>query len=236
MAMHVLGPVLNKALPTDSRPREWFSNLPLYPNPDYVHQFLDFVQADDYNTTNYTLTAVGSGSAAVGTTVANGNLALTTGNAGTDSENLQAKQLPWTLDATSPKRLWFEANLSVSNVADVDAFIGLSESATDVFSSTNYIGFRITNGAASIAALTCASSTATTVTTGQSAAAATLVKLGFLFDGGNVIKFYINRAYVGKSTTNIPTATAMAITAKVKANSANARAMNIDYWLVAAER
>lgn len=231
---HLTAPVKYAAKKTNSNQLEWYGNLPVGIDPDFPLEYNDFKVAGDYSTTNTTLTLVGTGTAAVGTaTNVNGLLSLVTTNGnGPDSNNLQSKQLTWKLEAN--KKLWFESNVSISNVSDVDMFIGLSIASTTLLTATEYVGFRVTTGAATIAAQTCLASTITTVTTGQSAVAGTLVKLGFQFDQ-NVVKFYINRSYVGQSTTNLPTA-ALAVSANVTANSANARTMVIDYWFVSKER
>lgn len=233
------GPLKNRVVSdiTSGSARQWYSGMPFLNDPDYVSQFNDFVKADDYNTTNYTLTLVGSGTAAVATTTneKNGALVLTTTGASSDSNSLQAKQEVWKLE--SGKQLWFEANIQASNVADVDLFIGLANTDTTPLDATDRIGFRMTNGAATLNYELSVGgvSTGTVATTGTSMQASTYKKLGFYWDGSSVVKMYVDRVLTNTVTANIPTAQ-LCLTAHIKTNSANARTAIIDYWYACKER
>lgn len=227
-----LGPVSHMTR-NDYTPRQWFGGLPIGESPDYCVQFNDYVKATDYSTTDYTLTLVGTGTAAVSTTSAeNGALVLTTTNSSSDSNSLQAKQEAWKLVAG--KQLWFECKVQTSNVADVDLFIGLASTDTTPLDATDRVGFRMTNGAATLNYETSVGGTATSATTGQSLVAATSATLSIWWDGAT-LRFFVNRNLVVATQTNVATA-AMALTAHIKTNSANARTATIDYFFVAKER
>lgn len=248
---HFTGPVRHAPKKSNSHPREWYRELPVGMNdPDYTHYFVDFLKATDYSTSDWTLSLVNTGTAAVGTTTnVNGVLTLATSGASGDLDNLQLKQDSWVLDTadgadSAGKRLWFETSVQPSNVADVDLFVGLSEIQTNVIStSQNYVGFRMTNGAATLAYQTCASNTQTSKTlavgsgAAQSLTTSAYTKLGFVFYNGGAVDFYVNRAYILTITTNIPAAaTGLAPVFEIKTNSANARNVLIDYLYIAKER
>lgn len=234
MATHFLGPVLNRE--KADHPRGVFSNLPVGMGPEVVSLYNDFVRATDYSTSDFTLTAVGSGTAAVATTTGqvNGYLVLTTTNTSGDSNSLQGKQNSFQL--TVGKRLWLEVGAKAATVTDIDALIALAVADTTPLDASDYVGFLVANGSGAVAAKTVASSTATTLSAVGTLVAATDMKLGLVWDGISKVSFYINRSLVGSSTTNIPTATPLAITAHVKTNSANARTLSIDYVFAAQER
>lgn len=244
---HLSGPVRNTAKKENSNEREWFSNLPLsHSDPDFFYYTNDFSSIGNYNTTDWTLTLVGTGTVAVSTTTnsANGTLLITTGAAnGPDSNNVQLKEASWLLDSSvgandasqAGKRLWFETKLRVSNVADVDLFIGLAQISTTVQSANDRVGFRMTTGAALLNVETSVGGVATSVSSTQSMVAATDIRLGFMYEGGNSVRFFVNRGWVKTVTTNLPTAV-MAPGIYVAANSANARTSLVDYFSIHKER
>lgn len=240
---HISHPIKYKAQKENSNGKEWFSNLQIGNDPDFAIYNKDFNLTTHYSTSDYTLTLVGTGTEAVSTTLVNGILVSTTTNSSSDSNNLQNKIPCWTLDATSTsndatsagKRIWWETSISATRVADVDLFIGLSELNTTLLASANYVGFRISNGSAAIACVNAKASAASTIASGVSAVASTSIRLGFLFDGGNAIKFYINRGWVATQTANLPTVV-MAESLHIKTNSSNAAVVNQDYVFIAKER
>lgn len=247
---HFTGPIRNAPKRGSLNDRSWFSELPVgMTDPDYTHLLYDFQVATDYDTTKWTITGAGTPTAAVGTTTnINGLLTLTTTNTSADACIVQGKQDSWKLDTTAGadpagKRLWFEASVKPSNVATLDMFVGLSEIQSDVItSSQNYVGFRMTTGAATLAYQTALAGTQTSVTTVYGGSASTYsmlttaqTLLGFTWAQGNHINFFVNRAYVATISTNLPTA-GMAPAFDIITNSANARTLLVDYIYIAKER
>jgi hypothetical protein len=232
MATRFLGPVQNREKGDGSR--QWFSNLPMGYGPEVVEYYNDFLSAQDYNTTNFTLTLVGTGTAAVNTTSNNnGLLLLTTTNTSADSNSLQGKQESFKIQ--SGKRLWFETKLQASRVTDADILIALAKTDTTPLDDSDYVGFKVTNGAATVDAKTVASSSATTTSAVATLVAATDMTLGFYWDGISRVYFFANRGLVATHTATIPSA-GLALTAHIKTNSANASVLTIDYLYAAQER
>jgi hypothetical protein len=232
MTAHLTGPLLEKGGPNPGT-REWFSGLPMGAMPDLAVMSKDFTVASEYAAADYTATVTGSGTTAVSTSAINGALVLTNSAANADAISMQSKQVCWKLVAG--KRAWFEAKLQMSDPTKSDLFVGLANTDTTPLDATDRIGFRITNGAATIAAQTSVGGSATSTATGQSAVAATDITLGIAWDGGASLKFFINRALTNTITTNIATA-AMALTIHLANGEAVAKTATIDYVFVAKER
>lgn len=183
-----------------------------------------------------------------------GALILTTGSTAGNYANVQNKVLNWLLDpsivannhpAQTSKKLWFETAVWVDTSAtDVDAFIGLSETQTNLVGlSQNYVGFRIRNSGNTVNFV---SSTANVVTSSTAFAPQgsvttsiqpnTLVKLGFVFDNSNSINYYVNRNFVGTSGPGTFPTSPLATSLQITTNSANNRTMLVDYFYVCKTR
>jgi hypothetical protein len=246
---HIGGPVKQKLLKRRQNNRSWFGDLPIGMNdPDYVHYLNDFKTTADYTSGDWTLTEVGTGSQAISTSATagvNGIMVLTTGGTTGNSENLQNSIYSAKCDATltanthtlqSFKRTWFEASVAMSNVATCDMFVGLSISNTTLGTPTECAGFTMTTGGATVSCISALASTVTTIsaetggsTNAFSATAATYMTLGFVFDSANSIHYYINRNFIGTSTTNLPAA-ALSPAFYIETHSGNARTLSIDYF------
>jgi hypothetical protein len=260
---HLTGPIRHTTKYRDQSNRAWFQNLPVGMNdPDFVNDFIDFTKAGQYSTTDYTLSSSANGSlstAAVNTSgtnnigssaqSVNGALLLQTGSTAGNFTNVQNKVLAWILDRSlvpnihslqSAKQLWFEAAFSadLSN-SDVDCFVGLSEIQNSIIGSAglsqNYIGFRVTNGAATLAMVASTAGSVSKLTTSvgsgnsNSIALGTLTRVGFVFSGSNNVDFYVNRNYMNSlQITNLPTSP-MAVAFQICTNSAVNRSMVVDY-------
>lgn len=248
---HLSGPVRHTTRLRSQSERAWFRELPIGMNdPDFVHQFVDFVNVTDYSTTDYTLGSSGTGtSAAVNTSssAANGALQLQTGSTAGNYASVQNKALAWLLDRTlvanthanqSHKRLWFEAQFT-ADVAfnDVDTFVGLSETQANIVGlSQNFVGFRVQNGSA---LLRYQSSTAG-VTTSQTVSAGSansvslvpgqMVRVGFMFDNANNVDFYINRNFMGRVGSAAIPSSPLALSVMIAtSSSAQSRGLTLDY-------
>lgn len=236
MATHFLGPVLNRDI--IDHQRGWFSNLPVGNSPDYVKYFNDFVNTADYAATDWTITTTeaGAGDAteAIGANTLNGTLVITNDAASADLDSLQLNEE--TFAFTAGKRLWYECKFKVSDVALCTAYVGLGVTDTTPLTTSDRIGFQITSGAATILFKNCGSSvTETSTSTGVAAVADTYVTVGFYYDGGTKVNYYVNRAYKGTIGSNLP-AVNICPTLYVKNGEAVAKVLTVDYIYVMGER
>ncbi len=236
MAVRFTGPVLNRVLENGSR--EWFSNLPVSSGPDYVVYFNDFLVAQDYAAADWviTTTEAGAGSAteALAADELNGALLLTNDAADDDLDSLQLTEENYKL--TSGKRLWYETKCKVSDADQCDLFMGLSITDTTPLDSSDRVGFRITDGSASIVCKNAKDSTETSTASGSSASDDTYVTLGFYWDGVSKIKYFVNRALAATHTTNVPDDENLCVTMHIQNGEAVAKTLTVDYLYVCQER
>lgn len=233
MAVSFTGPVKNRVrLDGD---RSFFSGLPVgMVAPELVVYNNDFVQALDYSTSNFTLTLVGSGTAAVNTAAncVNGVLLITNGASDDDSSALQSKQEAWKI--VTGKQMWFEVGCAVSDATELDFLCALAITDTTPMDATDYIGFLKADGSTSVSAKTVFNSTATTTAVATMSTSQT--KWGFHWDGASKVDFYVNRALVATHTTNIVNDEDLAICIMIQNGEAVAKTCSVDYIFVAKER
>lgn len=236
MANHATGPHLNKEQSRGNR--EWFSNMPTSGNPDLVVYFNDFLNTADYAATDWTITTVeaGAGDAteAIAADERNGALLLTNDAGASDSDSLQLNEENWKLEAG--ERLWYETRIKINDVDQVNEFVGLCITDTSPLDTTDRVGFQIDDGNASILCKTEKDSTETSTDSGLDAADATYVTLGFMWDGVNKVKFFVNRNWVATHTTNVPDDENLAVTIHHGNGEADNQTIHVDYIYVAAER
>lgn len=236
MTSRQTGPLLNSE--KDRGNRQWFSNLPMQPGPDYVTYFNDFLVEQDYAAADWviTTTEAGAGNAteALAGDELNGALLITNDDADNDLDSLQHTQEVWKL--ASGKRLWMELKLKVNDADQVDEFWGLCVTDTTPLVATDRIGFQITDGDASIDAISEKDSTETNTDTGADAADDTYVTLGIHWDGQSKAEFYVNRALKATHTTNIPDDENLCVTLHHQNGEAAAQTLTVDYIYVCQER
>jgi hypothetical protein len=233
MAVSFTGPVKNRVRPDGNR--SFFSGLPVgLCAPELVIYNNDFVQALDYSTSNFTLTAVGSGTAAVNGTSneVNGILLLTNSAADDDSLALQSKQEAWKI--VVGKQMWFEVGAAISDATESDFLCALAITDTTPMDATDYIGFLKADGSTSVNAKTVFNSTATT--TAVATMNTSQNQYGWHWDGASKIDFYINRNLMATHTTNIVNDEDLAICIMIQNGEAVAKTCSIDYIFVAKER
>lgn len=237
MASHLgTGPQLN---PRQSRgTRQWHSNLPVQPGPEYVVYFNDFLVTQDYAATDWTITTTeggtGSASEALAADELNGALLLTNDDADNDLDSLQHNEEVWKLE--SGKRLWFAARVKINDVDQVDDFIGLAITDTTPLDTTDRIGFQWTDEDASIDVLSEKDSTETLTDSGVDAVDATYVDLRFYWDGAGKVEFFIDDEHVASHTSNIPNDENLCITLHHQNGEAAAQTLHVDYLYVCKER
>ena len=165
-----------------------------------------------------------------------GVLTLTANDADDDGISLQLNGEAFGLKAG--RTLIFEARVKITDVSETDWFVGLATSDTAILSGvTDSIGFRCPDSTGDIDYVCEAASTETTADTTKDLTDATYVTLRFEVNGRTSVKFYVDGAFIYKSTTNIPATTAgLTPTLEVRNDGAVAQTLEVDYVLVAAER
>jgi hypothetical protein len=194
---------------------EWFENLPIGVNPDYVCYYDDFTGIDIDDTDDWTKSVLNSGTVTLlGDHV--GGWAKIAGSGSHDNSggSLQGNEI-WMAQAN--KNIYFEASVAMSKPADSDLFVGLAENgtlATGVpFTANNQIGFIVVEGSGSIFGNVDSGGSDTALDTGVDMAAAaesgSLItnsrRLGFIARGTGSVEWFVDRKSVGTTTTNIPT-------------------------------
>lgn len=236
MASHSSGPQLNVELKRGNR--EWMSNLPVQPGPDYAIYLNDFLAEQDYAAADWTITTTeaGAGSAteARGADEKNGSLLITNDDADNDSDSLQLVDEQWSL--TASKRAWYEIRCKINDVAQVDAFLGLCVTDTTPLVAVDRIGFQIDDGDASILCKSEKDSVETSTDSAVDAVDDTYIKLGLYWDGASSVRFFVDRALVATHTTNNPDDENMRLTLHLVNGEASAQSIEIDYIYICQER
>lgn len=230
------GPLLNAELSRGNR--EWMSNMPICPGPDYSVYFNDFMNTADYAAADWTITTTEAGAGDATEAIAAderfGALVITNDAADNDNDSLQLNEETFKLEAG--ERLWYEIRVKVSDADQCDMFVGLNITDTTPLDTSDRIGFQVDDGSAAILCKSEKDGTESSTASGQSLADNTYVKLGFYWDGINKVKFFVNRALVATHTSNIPDDENLAITLFLQNGEAVAKVMTVDYIWCMAER
>ena len=218
----------------------------LIPDPTSLHQFIDdfdkFVPGDWLITRVTDSSATTEGSEAIQDEIG-GVLKITLSNADDDSCFLQMKGSQNVTTASevfklvSGKKTWFKCRVAVSDIDATDFLIGLQAANTTPLTPANGVFFRSDDGDANLDFHVYASSVAISSNSAIATMAdATYAVLGFYFNGGGTIEYYVNDVLFGSvETTSFPT-TEMTLTFGVQNGAAAAKTMSIDYIFVGQER
>jgi hypothetical protein len=237
---HFSGPV------TFSGARPTLQNLNIGTWPDQTRYMDDFTGVTFDNTNDWTVVKDTSAAVAIQADALNGVVDLTS-QATTDNDgaSIQGNEI-WGLPSTAGQKLYFEARFQMSDVDQMDMFIGVTENFAsapeNIFTASNRIGFQIDDGDATPHLITESgdSETDTTLTgTTYDLTDATDVTVSIVATKGtttDVVDFYINRALVGSHTTNVPTANMAQAAAEVSGDASGTKSMSIDYIMVAQDR
>lgn len=233
MPTRFTGPVLNRERFDNTR--AWFSNLPMHGNPDLVQYFNDFLFAQNYSASDWVVTETDSAATEV-ITADELNGALTLTNTAADDDIVQLQSAEEWFKMSVGKRAWFETKLKVSDATQSDFFVGFATTDTTIIAgTTDSVGFRKTDGAATLVSLT-EDNTSETTNTAATVADATYVTLGFYWDGASSVRFYVNRSLVSTHTATIEQTNKLALTFTLQNGEAVAKTMIIDYIYAAMER
>ena len=237
---HFSGPVLFSAA------RSSLENLNIGTWPDQTRFMDDFTGIVLDATNDWTVVKDTSASVALQADGLNGLVDLTSqATTDNDGSSIQGNEI-WGLPSTAGQRLYFEARFQMSDVDQMDMFIGVCENfATNpeaIFTASNRIGFQIDDGDATPHLITESSDSETDTTlsgTTYDLSDATDVTVSFVATKGTTtdkVKFYINRTLVGTHSTNVPTANMTQAAAEVSGNATGTKSMSIDYIMVAQDR
>lgn len=241
MSTKLTGPILNKDRTdrSDTDTRRWFSTLPMGQEPDFITYENNFLAEQDYAAADWiiTTTEAGSGDAteALASDEIGGALLITNDDADNDSDELQATQENWGLQAG--KKMWYETRIKVSDATQSDLFLGLAITDTTIIDgTTDSIGFRKDDGDANIDVVSEKDSTETLTDSGKDLVDDTYVKLGMYWDGVSTVEFYVDRNKVASHTTNNPDDENLTITMAIQNGEAVAKTMTVDYIYITQER
>ena len=179
MAVHFTGPVLYAG--KDGQ-RQWFENLPVANNPDYLMYMDDFTGIALDTTNDWTLIKDSSASGALGADAENGTLVLSS-QATTDNDgaSVQGNEI---FALSSTRDIWFETKLFITDAEGdaMDVCVGLTVNfATNpeaMLTAADRIVFQIDDGDSNIDCDTEKDGTATTTDSGIDIVSGTSVTLG----------------------------------------------------------
>lgn len=237
MASHFTGPIRQRKQSKEA-PRALFGDVPIAIDPEFDIVMEDFRETLD---TNVWTTVKDSGaSAATGTDASHGELVLTSA-ATTDDDGASLQEANETWDLVSGKKLVFEARVKMSEATQSDFWCGLSVAfATNpeaALTAADRVGFQKDDGDASILCKTEKGGTETSTDSGEDAADATYVKLGFRYDGDGNVDFYVDRKWVARHTANLPDdETLKAGIMTLSGVDTGTNSATCDYILIAKER
>lgn len=224
-----------------------------------VQEFsVDFNKTTDINATDYTTTAVGSSTAAVGPGL-NGLGLLTTGASTNDAVALVLQNAPFVLVAGSAssvgKQLWYKARLKVSDASLLTFVAGLQVvNTTPAAANTQGVYFRKASATTALTGVVCNGTTesnlaipatlpSTPVSVVSAVATNTFIDLAFYFNGNLVstndppmVQFFVNNVLAGSlPLTYIPTGNLSPVL-YVRAGEAVSKILTADFVQIMAER
>lgn len=229
------GPILD---PGDVAGREWRRSLPINFDPDYHVLWDDFNRAVFNATDDWTVIKDSGASVSVTADVLGGELSLTSAaTTDADGASIQGNEV---FQAQVGKNLWFEAAVKLHDADDQDFFVGLCENFASnpeaCLTSSNRIGFQVTEGDASLLCISEASDVQSSSDSQKDAADATTVKLGFRIYSTTHVYYYVNRVLVATHTVSIPTALMTPAIMSVSGSNSGTFVTKADYIGVWAER
>lgn len=217
--------------------------LGMYGLPDPTEWHSYFNDLDVYVAAMWTVTVVGTGTAAL-TNLDGGALLLT--NSAADNDSIQLQKVGESFALTAGKRAFFKARFKISDATQSDLIIGLCVTDTTLMGAvagagvTDGIFFSKDDGVATLD-VQCQKN----ATTGQTRAAAiatlandTFVNLAWAYDGKSEVAYYVNDVQIGTlagTSTYLPDTT-LTMSFGIMNGEAVAKTMTVDYLFAAVER
>lgn len=191
----------------------------------YFNDFYDFTSGEWTSTE----TEAGAGDTVISILdAAGGILSVANDVNDNDATELQKKGEAFKLAANKP--LWFEARLSVSDADQCDLLVGLAiTDTTAVAGNSDGVNFRLADGSAALSFVTEKNSTETTTAAVHTVADATMMRLGFFFDGAGTVYAYVNGVLVATHTANICDDEELCITFAHHNGDAGGETLLVDY-------
>lgn len=207
-----------------------------YTHPDQTdeHRFID--DFNNYTSTSWTVTVVGTSTPAL---VAGdgGLLGITTSTANNDSAFLQ--KLPESYSFETGKPAWFGCRFKVSALTSVVVF-GLQVTDTTPEDVTDGIYFLSTTGTGAITGYVRKNATTGSASTSVGTLVAdTYTELAWYWDGKDTVEFYQDRVLKGSITgvaANYLPDTTTAISFGLRTTTAAAKTMTVDYFFASKSR
>lgn len=225
--------------------RTWFKNYPMDAahNPDYLVMFEDFGARKAADLTNDFDSVKDAGATAISIDANGHGKLLSTATTVNDGALVQTANQPVKLQTN--KKMWFEARVQGSSVADMEMFVGLAKKVTTnpedlLVANFARIGFELRGSSAVVKASMGTGAADSTASLGVTLADNTFVKLGFYFDGQNLF-FFVDRVLkLSMSKTGVGPVLdtdALGIAFEERSiSAAGTRSALIDYWMVIQER
>ncbi len=238
MAVHFTRPIFIVA--KDGQ-RQWFENLPIDRNPDYLVYMDDFTGIALDSTNDWTVIKDSSASAGIAADVVGGAVTLSS-QATTDNDgaSIQGNEI---FAVATDKDIWFETKITPTDAEGnaLEICVGLTVNfATNpeaMLTAADRIVFQVDDGDSNIDCVTEKDGTATTTDSGVDIESGTAVTLGFHVKSTGSVEFFVNRNKVATHTANIPDDENLALGAMQLSGSATGtKSMNIDYIFAAQVR
>lgn len=195
--------------------------------------FDDFVR---FNANEWTITETDAAATEELTTGENGILLVTNTAADNDLVSMQAcatAGLPFRPEVG--RKLWFACKFAVSEATQVDWLVGLLETDTTPFTTSNGIFFTKPDGSTEVNFFAINSGATSGLGSTFTFTANTWWEVAFIVNSLNSVEIWVNGNVVGTITTNIPTSS-LRPTIAIQNGDANSRLLLVDYILAAQTR
>ena len=194
----------------------------------YMNDFDHFTAGD------WTFTKTGAGTTAL-TDIDGGALLVT--NAAADDDAVFGQKVGESFKFASNKKLFFKTRVKVSDATQSDFVFGLQITDTTPLAVTDGVYFLKADGAATVDFKVMKNSTATTSSAVATLVNDTFIELGFVYNGVDKIKIFVNDVFVKESVvTNLVNDEDLTISFGIQNGEAVAKTMTIDYIFVSKER
>ncbi len=202
----------------------------ILPSAPKAHVFFDDFNV--YNENDWNIVEVGTGTRA--TVDEDGGVLEITNGAIDNNENLvDTQQDCFTMVAGD--KLWFECRFKVDDATQSEVLVGLALN-TAAFTPTDGVYFKKVDGSLNLNFF----SERDSVSQNAFAIAMeddTYVTVGWYFDGGDNVNFYVNGEFAGKvSSVRIPDDVTLSPTMRVVNGEAVAKTLSVDYIFTAKQR
>ncbi len=226
MTRRLNGPILEIG---DRDSREWYRNMPVWGDPDYIWFMDDFTGIAIDVTNDWTLVEDASSTETIEGDTLGGRLRLFA-TADDEGTSLQGNEI---FEVSADKELWYETKIQSNEPTEVDLCMGLTVNFTTnpeaMLTAADRIVFQKDDGADSIFSITEIGGAETKKDTGIDLGTATDIILGFRVIGDSTVLFYINRVLVSTHTTNVVNNQNLCLAVMLLCGDANDHILAVDY-------